>query len=246
VATLSAGSLIFSDSVEDIVPERLAILKAMLPPLPAEAQFVDLLSPGIPGMAAVELKPTAGASALGSWHLVGLFNWTDGLETLDTKLQLPICAPGIFEPPAQEDAEWHVFEFWSGTYSRHTASSGRLPVTGVPPRGCRLLSVRPVLQGRPQLIGSDVHVSCGLEVKSWSETMLDGRSIEIALDVGRAVRAPRVWLSLPGSSPQQPPKLSVGGSGEAAQSLFVMGDVWQVTLPPATADGGTPICRIEW
>ncbi|CAE8651154.1 unnamed protein product, partial [Polarella glacialis] len=77
VAALSAGSLIFSDFVEKVPQERLALLKALLPPLPHAAQRVRLLSPGIPEQVALDLLPKANAVALGPWTLVALFNWSE-------------------------------------------------------------------------------------------------------------------------------------------------------------------------
>merc|ERR1712232_787557 len=64
VAALSAGSLIFSDSVCQLSPDRLAILKALLPPLPAAAQHVDMLAAGIPSRVSTELWPKPGAAVL--------------------------------------------------------------------------------------------------------------------------------------------------------------------------------------
>jgi len=245
VATLSAGSLIFSDSVEEVDSKRIAILKAMLPPLPHVAQYVNLLAPGIPDTVAIELQPTAGAETVGSWHVVGVFNWTDGSEVVDRSIELPFVAPGAFVTPAEaEVAEWHVFEFWSGTYKRHSSAAGRCPLPGIQPRGCQLLAVRPVRPGRPQLVGSDIHVSCGLEVARWEEFP---SAVEITFGVCRAVEAPRLCLSLPGSSRagRAPPRLRGEGSEALPAAEQVYEDVWQVTFPRVDASS-TSLFRVEW
>lgn len=258
VASFSAGSLIFSDSIEEIVEERLAMMKALLPPLPHTAQFVDTLSEGIPSMAAIELAPKPAAASIGRWHLVAVFNWTDGNQTMDFEGSLPLTTPSMFRSPSEpfspqrRSTEWHVFDFWTGMYRRHTESSDAFVVPRVSPRGCRMLAVRPVQHGRAQLVGSDVHISCGLEVKSWSAPSAESSSsgplsLEMTLDVGRAVPVPRLWVYLPGSTQDYPPKL-FSRNGKPAEGRLppvqIQSEVWRVTLPPTGIGGVT--CRIEW
>jgi alpha-galactosidase len=75
IAALSAGSLIFSDDPSDLPPDRLSILRALVPPLPCPAQPLDLISREIPQEFITRLQPCCSAAeALGSWCLTAAFN----------------------------------------------------------------------------------------------------------------------------------------------------------------------------
>lgn len=234
VAAFSAGSLIFSDSVDKVKDERMAILKALLPPMPRVAGHVDLLARDIPGSCASDMSPHPGAQALGPWKLIGLYHWTEAETPCDLEV------PGIFESGDGQD--WHIFEFWSGSYTRHRGLLGEVAAPAVPARCCKLFAVRPMNPGSPTLVGSDVHVSCGLEIAHWREEVM-ATAVEITIEVGRAIQAPHVWLFLPGSSLERPPSLRHGSSKEAP--VLVAGEVWRVTLPPVAATGG-PMCVVQW
>ena len=57
-------------------------------------------------------------------------------------------------------------EFWSG--QRFTLEHGRLPSINIPVHGVRLLGVRVVKPELPIYLGSDLHISQGLELAEWS------------------------------------------------------------------------------
>lgn len=220
VAALSAGSLIFSDALERIPPKRLAILKVMLPPLPHAAQHVELLAETIPGAVVTALTS---ASGLDQWWLSAVFHWTRGSECLQPKLRMPGDSPG----------EWHVFKFWSGRYFRHSLVSS-LPDC-LEPRSCFLFALRQVAS-TAQFIGSNIHISCGLEVHEWQVT---GRQVRLCLKVARSLPEASIWLYLPGSSQECPPCLA-----ELKGKVEIYHEVWSLSLPCISADGATFV--ITW
>jgi len=252
VAGLSAGSLIFSDFVEKLPEQRLAILKVLLPPLPCVAQCVTLLSAGIPAQAVLDLLPNRDAADLGPWKLVALFNWTDGNAARDIELVID------GKPQKTEEfqgcgleTQWHAFEFWSETYVRLRRSFPNAVARAVPPRCCRLLAIRPVAATSAQLVGSDVHISCGLELAFWQEREAmapTSRVVEFVLHVGRALRTPRLWLFLPGATVERPPKLCeiAGEECRPCNAPFHVGEeVWLLTLGPVEMDSHE-LWRVEW
>jgi len=220
VAAMCAGSLIFSDALEQIPAERLAILKVLLPPLPHAAQHVELLAETIPGAVVATLTSTSG---LDNWWLSALFHWTSGSECLQPELKMPV--DGV--------REWHVFEFWSRRYLRHSLGSA-LPDC-LQPRSCFLFAVRQVAI-TAQFIGSDIHISCGLEVHEWQVT---DRQVRLCLQVARSLPEATIWVYLPGSSQECRPCLA-GSEGE--DEIFP--EVWTLRLPYISADGGTFV--ITW
>jgi len=250
VAAFSSGSLVFSDSLDTVPDERLAILKVLLPPLPHAAHHIDFLGNDIPSLLVMDLQPGQEAAEMGQWHLLALFHWTDASDALEAELQLPArLADGLGEPASRR---WHVFEFWSGTYEQSVGSVCS-KVRGLQPRCCRLFAIREVRPDVPQLVGSDVHVSCGLEVGLWrSEAPPSaGRAaLQLSLTTVRTVKAPRLWFFLPGAGTERPPRVvSASGAGPqptpSEQGLHVSGDVWRLTFPTVLANDSTAF-RVEW
>ncbi|CAK0910385.1 unnamed protein product, partial [Prorocentrum cordatum] len=168
VAAMSAGSLILSDNLQEMVPERLALLECLVPPLPRPAEDVRLLAPEIPTLLATSLQPKPSVDE-SSWSLVSLFSWPEGDAAPDEMVELPVAVP-----EGEAPTEWHVFEFWSGSYELLATAHGRpliRPRRAVPGRcTCQLLAVRRVDRARAQFVGSNVHVSCGLELGSFGQS----------------------------------------------------------------------------
>jgi hypothetical protein len=62
-------------------------------------------------------------------------------------------------------SEYIAREFWSGDLHALTEEGLTLPET--PPHGVALLALRRRTHQRPQYVGSDLHISQGLEVAAW-------------------------------------------------------------------------------
>eukprot|EP00913_Durusdinium_trenchii_P000056 g51.t2 len=205
VVAFSAGSVIFSDDLKSLPKERLAVLKALLPPVQPTAQDVHFTDGEIPCKVTAHLT-----GAAGDWRLCGLFAWDGG----EVELML-------------DDQEWHVFEFWSCSYQRHRG--GGLSTGPLLPRTCHLYALRPVMS-KAQFLGSNIHVSCGLEVCEWEEAE---RSLRFTLNVKRSLNSPEVWIFLPKAS--QP---RLGGK----EAVPVHEQVWRFVLAPVPLKG---LCDVD-
>jgi alpha-galactosidase len=157
---LSAGSLIVSDHLPELGPERLAWLGRLLPPLPRAARVLDWFDRSYPTQL---LLPLSGA--IGEWALMALINWQDRPQTLE----MDLASIGLMGR-----APFHLVDFWRGEYQR--LESPHLSV-GVPPHGAALMAVRPVTQA-PGWVGDTLHVSQGLIVERWS---VDGPQLSAGL-----------------------------------------------------------------
>lgn len=135
---LSGGAAFLSDDMEQLSPERLDLVSALLPPIAESAAVSDLLREAMPSTMVLDV-----ARPFESWRVVGRFNWVGRWG--DLSLALP---PG----------RWHVFEFWEGRY--YGVRDGELLLGRVAPHGVRLLSLRKALDW-PQLVGSTFHYSMG-------------------------------------------------------------------------------------
>jgi hypothetical protein len=94
-------------------------------------------------------------NATGRWHLLAMFNWGDR----------PVTPTQSVSDYHLEGTEFLAREFWSRkVYRMHL---GGFADHTIPPHGVHLLSVRPFEDGQPVYIGSDLHITQGLEVKEW-------------------------------------------------------------------------------
>ena len=274
VAALAAGALIFSDPPTDLASSRLAVLQRVLPPLPRAGVALDLLRREIPAQMVVPLSPAdrdpAANSTIGWWWLVGLFNWSaedsraggDGEDGISTRTLLAAAAAaphgnsGV-PPPTPTDGGargWHVFDIWSGTYQRLDGPWPTLHPPAVPPRCGWLAAIRPVGDGdEAQLVGTDVHISCGLEIEWLRDAPAGsgGRELELRINTGRAVEAPHVWLYLPCTAQATTPQVTAEGGvhGEPLTlpaPVWVERGVWMLTLASIDRGGVSPIHRVHF
>lgn len=162
VVGLSGGMVLVSDDMSRLEPERAALIPLVLPPL---------------GEAAVPLGPHIDAAPTRMkldverpwerWLVGALFNWTDGEKSLTFD-------PAAWGRPLGEP--YHLFEFWTGRH--YGPVTGRLEIGTVPAHGVRLLAVHED-KGRPQLVGSTLHLLGGA-VEVAGETW-DGNTLTVAL-----------------------------------------------------------------
>ena len=272
VAALAAGALIFSDPPGSLPAARVAVLQRVLPPLPRAGVAADLLRREIPAQIVVPLcaadregdpterSPTsADALATSAWWLVALFNWSsapataggDGqagvqLRTLLAASEAAAAGRSGKLPPRLLDGAgpvegWHAFDVWTGAYQRLTGASPVLTPPEVPPRCGWVVALRPVRSNAaPQFVGSDVHLSCGLEV---ARLAYEQGVLELRLNAGRAVEAPRVWLYLPGTVEERPPRVEASanskeeGGPPLSAPRWVADSVWVFTCASIGREG---------
>ncbi len=188
---LSGGSLMLSDDLPALSKERLHIAKVLLPLIDKTPQVVDWFDASSPRRVRLDLD-----NSTGKWHLLAFFNWED--QPQDLKLAL---ADFGIHPATGSPCLYFARPFW-GIESAYIppAFSETLPVPdgewalpGIPAHGVALLAVRRVSPEAPAYLGSDLHISQGLEVSAW-EPASDGLSLQLQ----RPARAQgHLELSLP-------------------------------------------------
>jgi alpha-galactosidase len=172
---LSGGSLFVSDHLPSLPEERLRLLERLLPPIGQRPTVLDLLHAAQPRRVRLDLDGPAGP-----WSLVGLYNW--GTEARWTALRPEDwgLAPGRC---------W-AQEFWRGWGG--WAAEGGLPLA---PHSAALFAIRAITPDQPAYLGSDLHISQGLEVRAWAAQ--PGR-LKLRLERPGRIRG-QVWLYLPGA-----------------------------------------------
>lgn len=152
VIGLSGGMVLDSDNLPKLSDARRDYISLLLPVYGKPAIPVDLFqTPDVPRLLSLDC---------GTHRLLAVFNWGDESGTVEAPLP---------------EGRWHVFEFWEREYLGVCEGSISLPA---PPHGCRLLRLTADL-GRPQVVGSTLHITMGaMEVESeeW-----DGAKLRITL-----------------------------------------------------------------
>ena len=140
---LAGCSVSFSDELQYLPPSRIRMMQQCLPPAGPPMRPIDLFDRTIPSIWWIHCKTDAD-----EWDIVGLFNFENAPQerTVDwASLGLPA------------DAEAAVFEFWREELVG--ICKGRIKMV-LPPQSSRILSIRR-LTGRPQVVGTDMHVLQG-------------------------------------------------------------------------------------
>jgi len=145
---MGGGYVLFSDGLAELPADRLQMFAQALPSYGVAAKPIGYMkSPGngIPHILNLPIEKHGEKYAV-----VALFNWQD--EPLD--IPLTMTQLGL-----DAQTEYHVFEFWTDAYKGVFKES--LNIAALPPHGCYLLAVKPVMEGQIQVVSSDLHLLQG-------------------------------------------------------------------------------------
>ncbi len=169
VAALTGGVLLLSDHLPEVPPERLRIAASLLPVIGKRPYLLDWFDQGTPSHLQLNIE-----APLGRWHLLALFNWDDRPD------DLRLCASDFY---LDTQSSYLLRSFWENRVdclpASPSGSSGEVIFSNVPAHGVVLLAARPYRSHQPIYLGSDLHISQGLEVKRWSA---DLQSVEFELE----------------------------------------------------------------
>lgn len=150
VIAITGGSLLISDDLPTLKPDRRRIAEVMLPVIGKRAFVMDWLDTTTPHNLRLDLDNTTG-----EWQLLARFNWKE--NTREVFISFPdFCLPKI---------DYWAFSFWDQHLYRVKAGDP-IQIPGVPAHGVAMIGLRPVTD-QPQYLGSDIHISMGLEVSEW-------------------------------------------------------------------------------
>lgn len=176
----TGGALLISDDLTGLPAERLKIAEALIPILNEQVRIPDLFTDELPSR--LRLDPVTSA---GAWHVLAAFNWKD--EPADLELQL--------EDYGLVEGDLIYREFWSGQMG--VWKSGEpLKFLTVPAHGCVLITLRMLRDSQPQYLGSDLHISQGIEVDEWH---VGDEKLDFTLRLPRTANG-NVYLYLPGKT----------------------------------------------
>jgi len=187
VIAMTGGLFLLSDDLTALPAERLRIARGLLPLIGETPRVLDWFDAETPGMLRLDLK-----APVGEWHLLALFNWDD--EPRDVTVNLR-------EFGLDPEAIFLVSEFWSQKAQR--MRRGKLLREKIAAHGTLLFAVRSYHPATPVYVGSDLHISQGLEVSGWESGK---NSLELGLQ-----RPGDAQGSLTLSLPTAPKQAAAGG-----------------------------------
>lgn len=163
---MTGGSLLLSDDLQALSDERMRIAELLIPVIGKRAEVVDWLDANQPAHLRLDLR-----GAAGNWYLLAYLHWQDRAK--DLRLHF-----SDFHLP---NGTYWVRSFWDGEVGWMDPLH---PVvkTKTAPHSAVVLAVRKLNTSLPQYLGSDLHLSQGLEVAEW-EVSVSG--LRFTLDCGR-------------------------------------------------------------
>jgi alpha-galactosidase len=158
IVAMSGGMVMLSDDISKLAPERAAIASMTLPPSNESA---------IPFGPYIKRMPTRMQLILERtwerWMIACLFNWTDHAHEY-------IFYPHMWSFPV--NAAYHIFNLWTGEH--FGSQKGPVALPPIPAHGVAALQIH-LDCGRPQIIGSTLHVLGGaveLSHEDWIDNVL--------------------------------------------------------------------------
>ncbi|MBL7161585.1 MAG: alpha-galactosidase [Anaerolineales bacterium] len=169
---LTGGAMLLSDDLPKLPPERLRIAEQLLPLIGKTPRVLDWFDAPMPRLLRLDLE-----NSTGPWHLLAVFNWADKVQDVRLTLEKFDLDP---------DAAYLSRSFWEGASG--CVSGGSLDLSAIPPHGVRLLALRPTPPVSPPraggteggvYLGSNLHISQGLEVTQWSTSTPGGVRLQL-------------------------------------------------------------------
>ncbi len=148
---LSGGSLLISDDLTALPAGRLNIAKVLFPLIGRAPRILDWFDASMPCRLRLDLD-----NCTGTWHLLALFNWQD--RPVDLQLDL-----GEFD--LAPVTSYYASRFWNEQI--FLVDNEGVTFNQVPAHGVVLLALRDGNCEASQLVGSNLHISQGLEVVEW-------------------------------------------------------------------------------
>lgn len=147
---LGDGIVCLSERLKSIQADRLKMLKHVLPPVDTQTRPLDMYRSPCPSMFITKLK--------GAYNslVFTVCNWDDQAK----EIEMDLSQIKAFDRQA-------VFEFYKQQFYGVCTSTGKLTLK-IPTHGSRVFRLTKVTDDGPLIIGTDLHITCGLlEVDSF-------------------------------------------------------------------------------
>ncbi len=161
---LTGGSLLLSDDLPNLPRERLAMAEVLLPVIGERADVIDWFDSPTPQRLRLDLH-----GPIGRWHLLAWFNWSEQAQDVTLRLQ-------NFRLPV---GDYWGRSFWDNR-SFYVSEGAPFRFKQIPAHGVVLIALRAAEKDMPVFVGSNFHISQGLEVSAWNVSS-NGVNFDLAL-----------------------------------------------------------------
>lgn len=147
---LTGGSVLLSDNLSALPKERLDIAKLLVPVITSPCKVIDLFDKHLPENLSVDLESPAG-----TWKLIAMFNWQDKKHSRIFDFKYWDLDPRL---------QYIAREIWTGKID---VLQNSLCIEDIPAHGVKLFAVREYSNDQANYVGSNLHISQGLELLEW-------------------------------------------------------------------------------
>jgi alpha-galactosidase len=158
VIALSGGSLFISDHLPDLPLERVHMVERLLPLIGRRPHVLDWFDSPTPRRLRLDLS-----NASGNWRILAFFNWAQ--EARERAFRLEDFNVSEEDFPAGSALVGR--DFWNDKFEFFQAGGATVRI---PAHGVALLALRAIQSDEPQYLGSNLHISQGLEVSGWNHS----------------------------------------------------------------------------
>ena len=140
---MSGGQVLAGDELYKLPPERLQIIKQVLPPYGKAAKPIDLFETNMPGMNVLKIE-----REFETWWILSVVNW----ESKPVTKIIDLAQAGL-----ELNTEYWAYEFWEQAFLGKAKDQIQVDLK---PTSCKAICLRKILKG-PQIIGTDRHITQG-------------------------------------------------------------------------------------
>jgi alpha-galactosidase len=186
---MGGGYVLFSDSIEELTPQRKMMLAQALPPAGNSAEIADYMTAPESGIPSLFYYPVNSFNSKSS--IVTLFNWGEKLQSRKINMT---------EVGLEKDKDYYVYDFWADTYKG--IHRNEIAVDNQKAHACTVMAVRPVEKGQIQVISTSLHLLQGKKEITGMTRMVtapfDGAKAEMWLEITPvSLREGKVILASP-------------------------------------------------
>lgn len=173
---ITGGALLLSDNLSCLSPERLEIAQMLVPIIDSRCRVLDLFENTLPEKVILPLE-----GPCRKWQIMAAFNWQDSPQDILINADLW----GL-----DHSKTFIGRELWTG---QAILFSNTVTIQQIPAHGVAFIALRQFDPSSPCYIGSNLHISQGLEVHKWVE---EEDSLQISMALPRHAKG-QVFLYLP-------------------------------------------------
>lgn len=144
---MTGGLMLISDDMNKVTRYRLRIAQSLLPVIGLRPMLIDWADSEHPQMMRLDLSNRSD-----SWHVLSYTNWKNTTVRKELKLE---------DYKLSSEGNWYLRSFWDEKLIE--VSKGKFELV-IPPHGTVLMSARKIHPGKPSYLGSNLHISQGLEL----------------------------------------------------------------------------------